>query len=33
MGKEFIGTDKVCLIFVDNIFCRHGCQQILKRAM
>ena len=32
LGKEFIGSDKVCLILGDNIFYGHGFQQTLKRA-
>jgi glucose-1-phosphate thymidylyltransferase len=33
LGKEFIGTDRVCLVLGDNIFYGHGFQGILKRAI
>lgn len=33
IAKEFIGTDKVCLILGDNIFFGHGLQEILHRAV
>ncbi len=33
IGKEFIGSDKVCLILGDNIFYGHGFQAILQRAL
>jgi glucose-1-phosphate thymidylyltransferase len=33
IGKEFIGSDRVCLILGDNIFYGHGFQEILKRAV
>jgi glucose-1-phosphate thymidylyltransferase len=33
IAKEFIGTDKVCLILGDNIFFGHGLQEILRRAV
>jgi glucose-1-phosphate thymidylyltransferase len=33
IGKEFIGTDRVCLILGDNIFYGHGLEDILKRAV
>lgn len=32
LGKEFIGTDDVCLILGDNIFYGDGLQSILIRA-
>ncbi len=32
IGKEFIGSDRVCLILGDNIFYGHGFQEILQRA-
>jgi glucose-1-phosphate thymidylyltransferase len=32
LGKEFIGSGKVCLILGDNIFYGHGFRQILRRA-
>lgn len=32
IGKEFIGTDPVCLILGDNIFYGHGFQEILRRS-
>lgn len=33
IGKEFIGTDNVCLILGDNIFYGHGFPEILKRVV
>jgi glucose-1-phosphate thymidylyltransferase len=33
IGREFIGTYKVCLILGDNIFFGHGLQEILRRAV
>jgi glucose-1-phosphate thymidylyltransferase len=33
IGKEFIGSDRVCLILGDNIFYGHGFQEILQRAV
>ena len=33
IGKEFIGSDHVCLILGDNIFFGHGFQQTLRRAV
>jgi glucose-1-phosphate thymidylyltransferase len=33
IGKEFIGSDRVCLILGDNIFYGYGLQGILKRAV
>ncbi len=33
IGRDFIGSDRVCLILGDNIFYGHGFQQILKRAV
>lgn len=33
IGREFIGSDNVCLILGDNIFYGHGLQEILKRAV
>lgn len=33
IAKEFIGTDKVCLILGDNIFFGHGLKEILRRAV
>ncbi|SPF49906.1 dTDP-glucose pyrophosphorylase (glucose-1-phosphate thymidylyltransferase) [Syntrophobacter sp. SbD1] len=32
LGREFIGTDRVCLILGDNIFYGHGFQEIVRRA-
>jgi glucose-1-phosphate thymidylyltransferase len=32
IGKEFIGSDRVCLILGDNIFYGHGFQGILRKA-
>jgi glucose-1-phosphate thymidylyltransferase len=33
IGREFIGSDYVCLILGDNIFYGHGLQEILKRTV
>lgn len=33
IGREFIGSSKVCLILGDNIFYGHGLQPILHRAV
>jgi glucose-1-phosphate thymidylyltransferase len=33
IGREFIGTDRVCLVLGDNIFYGQGFQGILKRAV
>ena len=33
IGKEFIGSNRVCLILGDNIFYGHGFQKILQRAV
>ena len=33
IGKEFIGSNNVCLILGDNIFYGHGLQEILRRAV
>jgi len=33
IGKEFIGTDNVCLILGDNIFQGYNLRSILKNAM
>ena len=33
IGKDFIGSDHVCLILGDNIFFGHGFQQTLRRAI
>lgn len=33
IGKEFIGSNRVCLILGDNIFYGHGFQRILQRAV
>jgi len=33
IGKEFIGSNRVCLILGDNIFYGHGFQKILHRAV
>src|SRR5208337_4105251 len=33
LGKEFIGSDDVCLILGDNIFYGHGFTDILKKAV
>jgi len=32
LGKEFIGTDSVCLILGDNIFYGHGLPELLIKA-
>jgi glucose-1-phosphate thymidylyltransferase len=32
IGKEFIGSDRVCLILGDNNFYGHGFQGILRKA-
>jgi glucose-1-phosphate thymidylyltransferase len=32
LGKDFIGTDRVCLILGDNIFYGHGFQDIIQKA-
>ncbi len=32
IGREFIGSDRVCLILGDNIFYGHGFQGILRNA-
>jgi len=33
LGKEFIGSDNVCLVLGDNIFYGHGFTGLLKRAI
>ena len=33
IGKEFIGSNRVCLILGDNIFYGHGFQNTLQRAV
>ena len=33
LGKEFIGTDNICLILGDNIFYGHGVIDIIKNAI
>lgn len=33
IGKEFIGSDDVCLVLGDNIFHGHGLTQLLKTAI
>ncbi len=33
IGKEFIGSNRVCLILGDNIFYGHGFQKVLQRAV
>ena len=33
IGKEFIGSNRVCLILGDNIFYGHGFQNSLQRAV
>ncbi len=33
IGKDFIGTDHVCLILGDNIFYGHGFQGVLRKAV
>jgi glucose-1-phosphate thymidylyltransferase len=33
IGKEFIGSDRVCLILGDNIFYGHGFQETLQQAV
>ena len=32
IGKEFIGTDSVCLVLGDNIFYGHGFEDLVKQA-
>jgi len=32
IGKEFIGSDSVCLVLGDNIFYGHGLTEMLLRA-
>ncbi|WP_457653560.1 glucose-1-phosphate thymidylyltransferase RfbA [Rhodocaloribacter sp.] len=32
IGRDFVGTDRVCLILGDNIFYGHGLPEMLKRA-
>ncbi|MGW8161541.1 MAG: glucose-1-phosphate thymidylyltransferase RfbA [Desulfobulbales bacterium] len=32
IGKEFIGSDKVCLVLGDNIFFGHGFAEIVQRC-
>jgi len=32
IGKEFIGTDSVCLVLGDNIFYGHGFEELVKQA-
>jgi len=32
IGKDFIGSDNVCLILGDNIFYGHGLTQLLRNA-
>ena len=32
LGKEFIGSDSVCLILGDNIFYGHGLPELLMKA-
>ena len=32
IGREFIGSDRVCLILGDNIFFGHGLPEVLRRA-
>ncbi len=32
LGKDFIGSDSVCLILGDNIFYGHGFQNVLRSA-
>jgi len=33
LGKEFIGSDDVCLVLGDNIFYGHGLTDLLNRAV
>ncbi len=33
LGREFIGSDSVCLILGDNIFYGHGFTDLLKKAV
>lgn len=33
LGRDFIGTDPVCLILGDNIFQGHSLQKILRKAV
>ncbi|MFZ5812006.1 MAG: glucose-1-phosphate thymidylyltransferase RfbA [Thermodesulfobacteriota bacterium] len=32
LGKEFIGSDTVCLVLGDNIFHGHGLAEVLRRS-
>ena len=32
IGKDFIGSDTVCLVLGDNIFYGHGLPEILRRC-
>jgi glucose-1-phosphate thymidylyltransferase len=32
IGREFIGSDRVCLILGDNVFYGHGFKEIVRRA-
>lgn len=32
IGKDFIGTDSVCLVLGDNIFYGHGFEDLVKQA-
>ncbi|MDF2233273.1 glucose-1-phosphate thymidylyltransferase RfbA [Albimonas sp. CAU 1670] len=33
IGREFVGTDNVCLVLGDNIFYGHGLPELLKAAL
>ena len=33
IGAEFIGTDDVCLVLGDNIFCGHGFTDLLAKSL
>lgn len=33
IGKEFIGSDSVCLVLGDNIFYGHGFSELLKKSL
>jgi len=33
LGKDFIGTDTVCLVLGDNIFFGHGLTELLRRTV
>jgi len=33
IGRDFVGSDSVCLVLGDNIFYGHGLQDLLSRAL